>query len=181
MCIYCQSPRTEDMAEWCVAIRPRSLSHLAPFFGIYVWKDIVIMSMMRRILRHVPGGVVAIALISYILLNNYCFIAIEKMLARGARTHYLSIRIQTHYPLRQWLAFLDVPVKCLHEVEKSWAKEYIIVVKSAFFVQNTRHWTSSIPSKALVEYIPTCLSSTHLNKWIGRYAIRISRLPRGVS
>ena len=32
MCIYCQSLRTEDMAEWCVGIRPRSVSHLAPFF-----------------------------------------------------------------------------------------------------------------------------------------------------
>ena len=31
-CFACQSPRTEDMAEWCVAIKPRSVSHLAPIF-----------------------------------------------------------------------------------------------------------------------------------------------------
>ena len=52
------------------------------------------MSMMRRILRHVSGGVVASVVISYIL-DNYCFIAIEKSSARGARTHYLPIRIRT--------------------------------------------------------------------------------------
>ena len=56
---------------------------------------IVIMSMMTRILRHVPGGVVASVTISYILLDNYCFIAIEESFSRGARTYYLSIRIQT--------------------------------------------------------------------------------------
>ena len=50
------------------------------------------MSMMRRLLRHVPGGVVASVMIYYILLDNYCFIAIEKNFARGARTHYLSIQ-----------------------------------------------------------------------------------------
>ena len=33
-------------------------------------------------------------MISYIL-DNYFFIAIEKSFAPGARTHYLSIRIQT--------------------------------------------------------------------------------------
>ena len=53
------------------------------------------MSMMTRILRHVPGVVMASVMIYYILLDNYCFIAIEKSFSRGARTHYLSIRIQT--------------------------------------------------------------------------------------
>ena len=53
------------------------------------------MSMMGRILRHVPGGVVASVMIYYILLDNYCFIAIEKNFERGVRTNYLSIRIQT--------------------------------------------------------------------------------------
>ena len=41
------------------------------------------MSMMRRILRHVPGGVVASDMIYYILLDNYCFIR-EKFRAWGS-------------------------------------------------------------------------------------------------
>ena len=83
------------------------------------------MSMTRRILRHVPGGVVASVgfLISFLIITVLSQLRKNSLAGLEPTTFQSGYRCANHYAIATRVS--NVPVKCLQEFEKSWAKEYV--------------------------------------------------------